>query len=157
MSVPSLTNALTAEVLLNGKTEAEKTFLQKVRYAVTNITVEPLILMAVVPSMMNSLATQNLNLEKSCRVNLLYNTTVCDAMISRDLSGYNSDQEAEVQRLVSKMIAIKMSVIGSWPVVLMLFLGAWSDRHGVRKPLFLAPLLGDLIGTIFSLRVLIFS
>lgn len=53
-----------------------------------NVTVEPLIMLFVIPSMLTNLATQNLYLEKACRVSLAYNNTVCDALTARETANY---------------------------------------------------------------------
>lgn len=53
-----------------------------------NITVEPLLAFYIIPSILASLATQNLNLEKACRVNLAYSEDVCDALTRRDTANY---------------------------------------------------------------------
>lgn len=42
----------------------------------------------VIPSVLASLATQNLNLEKACRINLAYSNDVCDALTRRDTDNY---------------------------------------------------------------------
>ncbi|XP_044756144.1 solute carrier family 46 member 3-like [Coccinella septempunctata] len=149
MSLPNLTNAYSVEFLAKKlDNEENKTFCQKFRYIINNITVEPLLFLLLIPSVMNNLTTLNLNLEKACRVNLQYNSSVCDAMVRRDPTGYEPFQEREAQKLVSTMTAIKMIIVGSYPTILMLFVGSWSDRHGRRKPLILMPILGDLVGTI---------
>ena len=77
------------------KTDAKRsfwstlTFDQKMQYIWNNITLEPLVLCFVMPSMLLMLGTQNLNLEKACRVNLGYNDTVCDALTRRDTMNYS--------------------------------------------------------------------
>lgn len=52
------------------------------------VSVEPMLLLYVAPSVLASLAMQNLNLEKACRVNLAFNSTVCDALTRRDIGPY---------------------------------------------------------------------
>ncbi|KAL3277580.1 hypothetical protein HHI36_012923 [Cryptolaemus montrouzieri] len=145
MSLTSIPKALEAEFVTHN---SERTLFQKVLYMATHITVEPLVFLAVLPSTMNELTTQNMNLEKACRVNIRYNDSVCDALASRNKTGYEPYQEQEVQKLVSNMLAIKMAVLGSYPAFLMLFLGSWSDRHGRRKPLILMPVIGEFIASI---------
>lgn len=149
MSIPNLTNAYSVEFLATKLNNEDKTtFSQKFKYIISNITVEPLLFLLLIPSVMNNLTTLNLNLEKACRVNLQFNTSICDAMVRRDPSGYSVFQEQETQKLVSKMTSIKMMIVGSYPTLLMLFVGSWSDRNGRRKPLIIMPIVGDLVGTI---------
>ncbi|XP_045467373.1 proton-coupled folate transporter-like [Harmonia axyridis] len=120
----------------------------KVRSALSNITVEPMLLLFIGPSVMGSLATENLNLEKACRVNIGYDQEICDAMVVRNTSGYTAEQEIEVQKLVSTMLAIRTAIQGIVPFLLMIFLGSWSDRHGKRKPFILIPIVGEVVSTL---------
>ncbi|KAL3289019.1 hypothetical protein HHI36_003462 [Cryptolaemus montrouzieri] len=89
-----------------------------------------------------------MSLEKICRVNLHFNESICDALVLRNRSGYLPHHEVEVQQLVVKWAAYKAFLVGSIPVVCIIFLGSWSDRHRRRKPIILIPLFGDLIGSI---------
>lgn len=116
------------------------TFTEQIKLICSNITVEPIILLYMIPGLMGGLATQNLNLEKSCRVEIGYNSTICNALTSRDATGYSPEQEIAVQRLVSKMQGYKTLAQGFFPLCLMIFFGSWSDRHRKRKPLILLPI-----------------
>lgn len=83
-------------------TEADKfdfwklTLREKTSYIRNNITVEPMLALYTIPSVLASLATQNLNLEKACRVNLGYSDDVCDALTARQTANYTLE-EAEVR------------------------------------------------------------
>lgn len=66
----------------------KKTWKEKMSYVWQNITVEPMVACYIMPSVLASLATQNLNLEKACRVNMNYTTVVCDALSNRETQGY---------------------------------------------------------------------
>ncbi|KAK9871627.1 hypothetical protein WA026_013008 [Henosepilachna vigintioctopunctata] len=116
----------------------------KIKKILSKLTVEPLLLFFCFSSTMHSQTTQNLYLEKTCRVHLAYNVSVCDAMSDRTLGGYTEEQEAEVQKYVSKLVGIATFIQGFFSVSLILFLGSWSDRHSLRKPLILIPMLGEL-------------
>ena len=120
------------------------TMRQKWDYILGNITVEPMLACYVMPCVLAMLATQNLNLEKACRVNLHYDNAVCDALTSRQTENYTV-QEVEVQQLVAGMTVWKTMLQSSVPALLMLFLGSWSDRHGRRKPCMLLPIVGEFI------------
>ncbi|KAK9891135.1 hypothetical protein WA026_013452 [Henosepilachna vigintioctopunctata] len=100
---------------------------------------------------MTTLTNQNLALEKTCRVNLHFNTSICDAITLRNNSGYERSQEAEVQAIVQKWEAYRSFIIGSVPVVLVVLFGAWSDRHKRRKPLIMLPLLGATLSNVLLL------
>ncbi|XP_044746805.1 tetracycline resistance protein, class H-like isoform X1 [Coccinella septempunctata] len=146
MSLPNIPKAISMEIIA-AKTiqQDQRSFVQKFKYIVTHITVEPLVFFYILPGVMGLLTTQNLNLEKACRVSLQFNQSVCDAMLNRDHTGYEDYHEAEVQKLVAKMLTIKTAVIGFFPTLLMLFFGSWSDRHQRRKPVILIPIVCDII------------
>lgn len=63
-------------------------FSEKFKYFRSNITVEPMLVFKVLPMILSGLATQNLNLEKACRVNLNYESHVCDALMRRETANY---------------------------------------------------------------------
>lgn len=69
-----------------GKSTEPMTWQQKYDFLISNITVEPMLACYIIPSVFANLATQNLNLEKACRVNLGYSTEVCDALSARNTS-----------------------------------------------------------------------
>lgn len=120
------------------------THREKGKYIIGNITVEPLMAGYIMPCVLAMLATQNLNLEKACRVNLRYDERVCNALTARQTANYTAE-ETEVQQLVARMTIWKTALQSSLPCILMLFLGAWSDRHGRRKPCMLLPLTGEFV------------
>ncbi|XP_017776311.1 PREDICTED: proton-coupled folate transporter-like [Nicrophorus vespilloides] len=120
------------------------TFCQKAKLVFTNISVEPILVCYTLPSVMSSLAVQNLNLEKACRVDLALNGTVCDALADRNSSGYTEIEEIEVQKLVATAMAWKNVIQSMIPALLLMFLGSWSDRHNRRKPCILYPILGEI-------------
>ncbi|XP_026472113.1 proton-coupled folate transporter-like [Ctenocephalides felis] len=99
------------------------------------------------PSCLAGLATQNLNLEKACRVNLQYEKHICDALSSRQTANYTSEEQA-VQQLVAGMAGWKTVLQSALPCLLILFLGAWSDRVGRRKPCMLLPIVGELLTSV---------
>ncbi|KAL3289026.1 hypothetical protein HHI36_003469 [Cryptolaemus montrouzieri] len=148
MSLPNIRNAISVELLASNDKSKNLTFLQKVKYMATHITVEPLVFFYILPGAMGLLTSQNLYLEKACRVNLNYSSSVCDAMVRRDPTGYEEYQETEVQKLVATMLSIKTAVIGFFPTLILLFFGSWSDRHQRRKPVILIPIICDILSGI---------
>ncbi|KAL3289012.1 hypothetical protein HHI36_003455 [Cryptolaemus montrouzieri] len=128
--------------------EAKDAVRRKITHLFSRITVEPIVFLYIAAMMMNNLVTQNLALEKACRVNLHFNKSICDALVSRNRSGYLPHQEVEAQQLVVKWAGYKAFFIGSLPVVMIIFLGSWSDRHHRRKPIIIIPMFGDLIASI---------
>ncbi|XP_050308305.1 proton-coupled folate transporter-like isoform X2 [Anthonomus grandis grandis] len=119
-------------------------FRDKYNFLKENITVEPMLACYIIPSVLASLATQNLNLEKACRVNLGYSTEVCDALRDRRTENFTF-QEKEVQQLVASMGVWKTILQSALPAFLIMFVGSWSDRWGKRKPCMLLPIVGELL------------
>lgn len=119
----------------------------KAKYLFQNITVEPMLACYIIPSVLASLATQNLNLEKACRVNLRYSDDVCAALEARQTANYTYE-EMQVQQLVAGMSIWKTLLQSSVPAVLIMFLGSWSDRRRRRKPCMLMPIVGEFLTSI---------
>lgn len=120
---------------------------QKWSFLTSNITVEPMVACYVIPSVLSGLAVQNLILEKACRVNLAYPDEVCSALAARNTTGYEAEEMA-VQQLVARMQTWKTPLQSALPTILILFMGAWSDRTGLRKPCMLLPIIGEFFSSI---------
>ncbi|KAK9497833.1 hypothetical protein O3M35_003749 [Rhynocoris fuscipes] len=126
-------------------------FKEKIEFIFEKITVEPIITCYILPNVLASLTTQNLNLEKACRVNLGYEDWICDAISIRNTSNLTETVQ-EVQKLVVSMSYWQSILKSALPALLILFLGSFSDRTGRRKPFMLLPMSGELftsIGLIF--------
>lgn len=122
----------------------KKTLKEKLRLIKENITVEPVLACYVIPGALTRLATQNLNLDKACRVNKNFGDTVCNALIAREGNKYQKE-ELVVQELIASMESWKSVLLTVIPSILILFIGAWSDRTGKRKICIVFPIIGDLI------------
>ncbi|XP_049865720.1 solute carrier family 46 member 3-like [Pectinophora gossypiella] len=147
----------------NSKFQFEKkSFAEKLLYIKSNITVEPILAGLVIPSMLSRLAIQNLNLEKACRIRLGHDQYTCDALIRKDGNAtFNStssftNYEAEVQKVISSIEAWKSVVQTALPTLLVIFMGAWSDRTGNRKFCILLPIIGELLVCISNIISTIF-
>ncbi|CAH1967114.1 unnamed protein product [Acanthoscelides obtectus] len=127
------------------------TWKERYDFLVDNITVEPMLACYIIPSVLASLATQNLNLEKACRVNLAYSEEVCDALTARRTQNYTME-EKQVQQLVASMGVWKTMLQSALPAFLIMFVGSWSDRWGKRKPCMLFPICGEFM-TVVGLMV----
>lgn len=139
------------QTLALAETESEsepKSFVEKIKLVFSNITIEPIVVCYALPSVMASLAIQNLNLEKACRVNLNYDPDICDALTVRNTSSYDKQDEIDVQKLVASMNAWKNVIQSVAPCLLLLFIGSWSDRHNNRKPCIILPIIGEIGATI---------
>nr|CAD7456135.1 unnamed protein product [Timema tahoe] len=61
---------------------------EKCKHIIANITVEPILAAYILPNTLAALATQNLYLEKACRLNLNYSDRVCTEIIHGNGSIY---------------------------------------------------------------------
>lgn len=127
-----------------------KTFLEKIKNIKSNITVEPVLALFVMPSVLAMLATQNLNLEKACRVNLEFSDAACTGLRLRKRANYTYEED-EVQKLIASVQAWKSVVHTALPTILMLFIGAWSDKTGKRKICMLMPILGEFMTCLLNM------
>ncbi|XP_072950037.1 lysosomal proton-coupled steroid conjugate and bile acid symporter SLC46A3-like [Epargyreus clarus] len=125
----------------------ELNFYQKARRMISFITVEPILACYVMPSVLSALATQNLYLEKACRVNLKFEHHICDALTLRDTMNYTAEEEA-VQTLVASVTGWKTVLQSFLPCGILIFLGAYSDRVGQRKFCMLLPIIGEFLTSI---------
>lgn len=71
---------------------------------------------------------------------------ICSALVERKTTNF-SQEEIEVQTLVAGMTVWKTALQSSIPAFLIMFLGAWSDRRGRRKPCMLLPIIGEFLTT----------
>ncbi|KAK4884688.1 hypothetical protein RN001_000959 [Aquatica leii] len=117
----------------------------KLRAVYSNITVEPVIILFLLPSILLTLAVANLNLEKACRVKLQLNETVCHGLSIRNTSMYTAEEENLVQKQVASMNAWKTVIQSVIPACLLLSFGAWSDKRQRRKPFMALPIIGEII------------
>lgn len=54
-----------------------------------------------------------------------------------------------MQKAVTLIVMVRMTIEAIVPTILSLFIGVWSDTHG-RKPLVVWPLFGKLLNTLLS-------
>ncbi|GBP09733.1 Solute carrier family 46 member 3 [Eumeta japonica] len=131
------------------KTSISKAIKQFSRAALKFFTVEPFLLCYLLPSVISSLAVQKLNLEKACRADLYHGEDFCSRMVEGNIEEDELDgAAAKVQKLVADMTAWKQPLQSGIPALMILFVGAWSDRTGNRKALMLVPILGELVSSI---------
>ena len=153
-----------------------------IRKIASYISVEPFTLCWFLPSCLLIVAMENLNLEKTCRVNLGQSDEICRNMIDKSINGidcaeidlaadidvnrindtiYNLTRdvciaETESQKLLSVVFGLRSPISAVFPLIIVLFAGGWSDKKGIRKPLVLLPILGELIGALVLLLSSIF-
>ncbi|KAK4885570.1 hypothetical protein RN001_001841 [Aquatica leii] len=143
------------DALKKGNECKSNNYLKKIQFKKSivkiknNITIEPLICVLVAAKVMCWPALTNLHLEKACKVNAMFNNTVCDAIVSGNyLQMGFKEQNNIVQTYLTRMRSWEVPVSSVVPVIIVLFVGAYSDRHKIRKPFLLMPLFGDMIALI---------
>ncbi|XP_028026391.1 proton-coupled folate transporter-like [Bombyx mandarina] len=135
---------------LKAEVPDKKTLKEKYLYIKENATVEPVLAFYVIPSVLTKLASQNLSLDKACRVNKNYGEEICDALLNREGTKYLKE-ELDIQELIAGIETWKNVLLTAMPSFLILFLGAWSDRTGKRKMCILLPIIGELLACISNL------
>ncbi|CAG4947128.1 unnamed protein product [Colias eurytheme] len=127
--------------------EKFKRQLKKIKYVYRETTVEPCLFTYMVCTALSSLAVQNMHLEKSCRVNFNYPDDICDRIRDRNTTGLSAELN-NVQSLVATVVAWKFPLQTAIPAVMVLFVGAWSDRTKKRKICILFPFIGEILANI---------
>lgn len=126
------------------KTFKSMTVREKCAYAKTVITVEPLLVFYFLPSLICFPALYNLELEKSCRVNNGFDDVVCNNIIAGNVTAFMKEAD-EVQRVIANMHSWQYPMQNVVPIILILFLASYSDRHKIRKPFLLLPIVGEFL------------
>lgn len=126
----------------------KETFSQKARkklsYARHVITVEPLIGSYVMASILCGPMILNLEYEKSCRANLNMTDRICENVLSGNITDNDTNTaNDEIQILISNVHSWQQPVQSVMPLILVLFLGSFSDRHKWRKPFLILPIFGE--------------
>lgn len=127
--------------------EKAKQFLKELKAFFRETTVEPCLFIYMMCISISSLAVQNMHLEKSCRVNFNYGDDICDRIANRNTTGIEEEQN-NVQSLVATVIAWKFPLQTAIPAMLVLFVGAWSDKTKKRKICILFPMTGEIVTNI---------
>lgn len=120
---------------------------KKINYFRHVITVEPLIGSYVMASILCGPMLINMEFEKSCRVNLKLNDSVCENILSGNIENLTKINN-EIQILISNMHSWQQPVQSVMPLILVLFLGSFSDRHKWRKPFLIMPIFGEFFSVI---------
>lgn len=136
-------------------------------HLIKNMTVEASLLFLIMSSLISMLTTQNLSLEKACRVNLNFSDEICTSLKLQDVNSQNQ-YEKETQKLLASVMAKRTYISATIPCVIALLVGAWSDKTGHRKVFLTISIFGQFLITInnmlnvyffheLSVEVLVFS
>ncbi|KAL0820485.1 hypothetical protein ABMA28_006350 [Loxostege sticticalis] len=146
-SVADLTNSkmlLTKNLKKGTWMEKSKRILKGLKCFFRETTVEPCLFLYMLCTQLSSLAVQNMHLEKSCRVHYDFGDDVCDRIRDLNTTGLEAELN-QVQALVATVMAWKFPLQTAIPAVLVLFVGAWSDKYKKRKICILFPFVGEII------------
>lgn len=127
--------------------ELKPSFLERLKVLRGYVTVEPLLACYIMPSVLASLAVQNMNLEKACRVNQGYGEDICTDLLNQRVENLTEEVQ-QVQTLVANMASWKSPLQTSIPALMIIFIGAWSDRTGLRRPCMMMPLVGEFLTSV---------
>lgn len=127
--------------------EKSKGALKCLENVLRETTVEPCLLVYMLCTAISSLAVQNMHLEKACRVNFDYGEEVCDRIRDRNTTGLEN-QLIQIHSLVAKVVAWKFPLQTAIPAVMVIFVGAWSDKYKKRKICILFPFIGEILSNI---------
>ncbi|XP_059061438.1 proton-coupled folate transporter-like [Achroia grisella] len=130
--------------------KSKATCCESLSLAIKNVTVEPSVILFVIPYIIMALTAQNLGLEKACRVNLNYSDEICTALKKQDIESQNS-YEKEVQKLVTSAFATKTYITATIPCLLGIFVGSFSDKTGHRKCFLIMPIIGQFVACLSSI------
>lgn len=128
----------------NGETQVKRSFKDTVVYVFKNITLEPSLAMFVISAMIVMTASQNLNLDKACRVNLNYSEEICHSLRMQEVDSQN-EYERETQKLLARALSWRTYLSATIPCILALFVGSFSDRTGHRKFFMMVSIAGQLL------------
>ncbi|CAH2008674.1 unnamed protein product [Acanthoscelides obtectus] len=128
---------------------------EKLRYTREVITVEPLFAAYVMAAFLCKPALRYLEFEKSCRVNLNLDDPTCDAILLSEHDNY-TEQNNQILYLISNMYSWQLPLTVAAPLVLVLFLGSYSDRRQWRKPFLLLPIFGEFFGVFGCILCVVF-
>lgn len=106
------------------------------------LSVEPVVFLYFITMVFSNCLSTNLLLYKAC------NPTGTTAQ----RAGPKCDNEMEAQHVVAPINGWKAFFQQLVPIVLVMFAGTWSDRHGRRRrPLIVLPVAGQIVADVLSL------
>ncbi|XP_055378626.1 solute carrier family 46 member 3-like [Condylostylus longicornis] len=119
--------------------------IEKIKEWIHSITVEPTMFLYMFAFMFTTVVEQAFFVRKACLVNHNYTVEICD-----NIKDYENITK-EVQVTTSNFHQLDSIAGHIFPIILALFLGAWSDKRGRKLPL-LFGLFGKLI---YSLMIIV--
>lgn len=120
------------------------TLKEKFSFIKNAITIEPVLCLYLVATAICVPAINILPFDMACQVNAKYNETICESIRAGTFEELGFKAEVDVvQQYVSDMQSWSTPVQNAVPIILLLFLGTYSDKHKIRKPFLLMPIFGE--------------
>lgn len=127
---------------------SNRIWLTKLKKYLSLITIEPTMVLYMMAFMTTTVVEQAFFVDKACRVDHKFNDTICGNISAKENEDYN------------KIVQITVSNFHQWnnisghafPIILALFMGAWSDKRGRKLPLILG-----LIGKLYYSSMIILN
>lgn len=123
----------------------------RIKYILGSIHVEPFVCCFIMARTLMLLATQNLSLQKACKVNLQLSDDICSALENPTDHKSNStihEYEVVTQQLMTNMLTWQLIIQSSLPCILAIFMGSWSDRNRKRVPCMILSMVSELVHVI---------
>ncbi|XP_018319526.1 solute carrier family 46 member 3-like [Agrilus planipennis] len=133
----------------------EMTMKERMNYVREIITVEPLVVCYAMATVLCTPALLVLEFEKACRVNEGYDDKICDDIVYKEDTIY-INESIKIQIRIANMHSWQQPLQYVMPVILVLFLGSYSDRHKIRKPFLLLPVIGEFLAVLGCMLCVIF-
>lgn len=105
------------------------------------LMLEPGIFVAMLGQALSGAVITQMLLVWNCRAMFPLNATKCDMLVYKIDTQEARELEAVLEPRVTVLQMYKTVIESCIPVILLLFVGPWSDHHG-RKPLILSPMFG---------------
>lgn len=128
---------------------------QRVKCILETVTIEPLLVLYEITTKLAEPAIKTMELEKSCKVSNLFNNTICELVLKSTIQNIE-DQNFQVQESISTMNLWLAPITTIVPLLMVLFLGSYSDKHNIRKPFLLIPIIGEILSIIGCLICAVF-
>lgn len=109
-----------------------------------NITVEPTILLHVVMVLSVTQISQNLSLQKVCRISINITEEICQSL---KLQMINNDNKYEklLQELFPTIVSQKKNISTAIQCLILLMAGSYTDKSGRRKVFSVIPIVGQIL------------
>lgn len=134
---------------LHRQNKEKNYILAKITEIKALITIEPVICCSFFADILIASVIYNLQLEMACKVNCGYNETICNTVVDGTHADYNfSLQNSNVQEHISNMYRWSVPIQKVIPIVILLFMGSYSDRNNMRKPFLVIPITGRIVSSL---------